>query len=307
MQEEILSENKTRRKVTLTGFAVNAVLTVFKLIAGIIGRSGAMLADGVHSLSDFLTDIVVLVGIRYTAQPADECHNYGHNKYETMATAVIAIFLIVVGFEILKGGVEKIITVIRGGTLESPGFIALYAAGISIIMKEALYQYTMHFSRKLKSQIVKANAWHHRSDAFSSIGTLIGISGAIFLGSKWAVLDPIASVIVSVFIFKVAYRILKPAAEELMEKALPAEQTKAITDIIELMPDIKGYHHLRTRSLGKKSVVETHIFVDRDMSVKDSHDIASELEKKIRETVNKDMFITVHIEPYDPEYRKNNN
>lgn len=304
--ENIEYENKSIRKVTLIGFIVNAILTTFKIIAGIIGRSGAMVADGVHSLSDFMTDIVVLIGIRYTSQPEDEDHNYGHYKYETIATAIISLFLFVVGFEIIKGGIENIIAYSKGIAIASPGIIAFIAAAASIIVKEWMYQYTMIYSRKFKSAVVKANAWHHRSDAFSSIGTLLGIGGAIFLGGKWAILDPIAAVIVSLFIFKVAFEILKPAIAELTEKAIPKEETKKIISIINNYEGCLGYHHLRTRTLGKRSVVEAHIFVDKQMSVDDSHTIATNLEKRIKAELGENMVITIHIEPYDEKRAKKN-
>lgn len=190
--------SKEAKKVTLVGFVINAILTVFKVFAGLQGRSAAMLADGVHSLSDFFTDIVVLIGFKFTEKPEDEDHNYGHGKYETLATLVISLALVFVGFKILASGISNIYGVlIQGKTLEKPGVIALVAAIISIISKELLYHYTKGIGQRIKSSAVIANGWHHRSDAFSSMGTFIGIGGAIFLGNKWIILDPIASVIVS--------------------------------------------------------------------------------------------------------------
>lgn len=300
--QNIVSDNKDIKKVTVVGFVVNVILSVVKVLAGIIGRSGAMVADGVHSLSDSLTDIVVLIGIRYTNQPPDKCHNYGHDKYETLATVIISIFLIVVGVEIIKNGVNGIISVIQGNVLPEPSYIALIAAVASIAVKELLYRYTMHYGKKTSSRMLKANAWHHRSDVLSSMGALVGISGAIFLGNNWTVLDPIASVVVSVFIFKVAYQILKPAIDELMDRALPEEDKNNIIKLIEDSADIMGYHHLRTRSMGRKSLVEVHIFVDSNLTVVKSHAIASELEVSIRGLLNNNTVITtIHIEPYDKD------
>jgi len=305
--EDIEQENMTIKKVTVIGFFINAVLSIFKILAGFVGRSGAMIADGIHSLSDFLTDIVVLIGIKLTAQPEDKCHNYGHYKFETVATAMISVFLLIVGFEIVKTGINNIIAFFKGEVIGSPGYIALIAAGVSIIAKEGLYRYTVLYAKKLKSDIVKANAWHHRSDAFSSIGTLIGIGGAIFLGEKWRILDPIASIIVSILIFKVAIEILKPAIDVLTEKALPEEDREKIINIINGEDGVKGFHHLRTRSMGKRSVIAVHIFVDKILSVEESHDIAEKLENDITDQFDKNMVITIHIEPYDEAKALSNN
>lgn len=213
-------------KVTLVGFFVNAVLTGFKFAAGILGNSSAMIADAVHSLSDFLTDIVVLISLKLTAKPADHCHNYGHGKYETIAALMISALLALAGFQILKAGIIKVIFVSKGGFLPKPGIIALVAAGLSALVKEILYRYTLKTGEKINSPAVIANAWHHRSDAFASLAALLGIGGAIGLGAKWTVLDPITSIIVSLFIFKVAYDIIVPSLGELVEKSLPPRSGK---------------------------------------------------------------------------------
>ncbi|HRU72578.1 MAG TPA: cation diffusion facilitator family transporter, partial [Paludibacteraceae bacterium] len=187
------NREKTIYKVTWVGFFANLVLSIAKLLAGIFGRSGAMIADAVHSISDFATDVVVLAFVKVSAKPKDEGHDYGHGKYETLATVIIGLALFAVGVGILINSIELIRQVVDGVVIERPGLIALVAAAVSIVVKEALYWYTILAARRVNSPAMEANAWHHRSDAFSSIGTLIGIGGAYFLGEQWRVLDPIAA------------------------------------------------------------------------------------------------------------------
>jgi cation diffusion facilitator family transporter len=302
MMEKELFRGQEAKRITILGFWINAVLTAFKIFAGIIGNSGAMIADGVHSLSDFLTDIAVLIGFRLTEKPEDECHNYGHDKYETLVTVIISMFLIIVGFEILKSGILNIIIFIKGGYLQKPGIIALVAAAVSIVFKELLYQYTIVVANKINSSAVKANAWHHRTDAFSSIGTLIGIGGAIALGDKWTILDPLASVVVSIFIFKVASEILLPAINELMESALSKDELEQIKDIISNSNEIKEFHKLRTRRIGTRVAIEAHILLDRYVDLESAHDIATGIEKKLRNIFGKTSIITIHIEPYEDDF-----
>lgn len=295
-QEEI--RTKEAKKVTLVGFFINAVLTLFKVYAGITGKSAAMVADGVHSLSDFFTDIVVLIGFKFINKPEDEDHNYGHGKYETIATMIISVALFAVGFKILSSGVSNIYQVaFQGKVIESPSIIALVAAVVSIVSKELLYRYTKHVGEKINSQAVIANGWHHRSDAFSSIGTLIGIGGAILLGNRWTILDPIASVIVSIFIFKVAFEILGPAFNELMEVALKADEVDQIKKVIESNPEILDYHHLRTRRIGIKVAIEVHLLFAKDQTIEHVHEHASEVEAALKELFNGNCIITTHLEP----------
>lgn len=303
MEKELI-HSKEARRVTLVGFFVNALLTAFKLSAGISGKSSAMVADAVHSLSDFLTDIVVLIGFKLTSKPEDECHNYGHDKYETLSTVIISIALGFVGYQIFKSGIINVLLVIKGGILPEPGFIALIAAIISIILKELLYRYTVITGKRINSSSVIANAWHHRSDAFSSIGTMIGIGGAIILGQQWAILDPITSIIVSLFIFKVAYDIFVPSINELVEKSLSNEARRRIEEAFNELQDIRDYHKLRMRKVGTKAVIESHILVDEHLNIKDAHDIAGKVEIKIKELVGENSIITIHIEPYNQTERE---
>ena len=284
-------------KVTIWGSIVNALLLVFKFIAGFVGHSTAMIADAVHSLSDFATDIVVLVFVHISGKPQDEDHDYGHGKYETLATAIIGLALLAVGIGILVNSVKSIIGFFEGQPLEKPGMIALMAALISIVAKEILYRYTVIKGKKYNSPAVVANAWHHRSDAFSSIGTLIGIGGAILLGPKWRVLDPIAAFAVSIFIIKVAIEQIKPCLDELLEKSLPKETQDRILKIIMSEPEVKAPHHLRTRKLGNNIAIEVHIRMNPDMSLKDAHEITKHIESSLRNEFGKETHVGIHMEP----------
>ena len=237
-------------KVTLVGGVVNVVLLLFKFIAGILGNSAAMVADAIHSLSDFVTDVVVLVFVRISDKPKDKSHDYGHGKYETLAMTMIGIALFAVAIGILYSGTTKIISWANGGTSEEPGILALWAALLSILLKEGVYRYSMVKARELNSQAVEANAWHHRSDALSSAGTAIGIGGAIFLGQRWTVLDPIASVVVGVFIVKVSVDLLRNGIGDLMEQSLPDAVEEEILGLVASLPGDVKPHDLRTRRLG---------------------------------------------------------
>lgn len=299
------SQDTTREKgiyrVTIIGSIVNFVLLVFKFFAGFIGHSSAMIADAVHSLSDFVTDIIVIVFVRISGKPQDESHDYGHGKYETLATAIIGAALMAVGIGILVNSVTGIIYALNGNILEAPSILALIAAAISIVSKEILYQYTVFKGRRLNSKAVIANAWHHRSDAFSSIGTLIGIAGAIFLGEKWRVLDPIAALIVSTFIIKVAIGLIKPCIDELLEKSLSNEVEGKILSIIQSFSEVKSPHHLRTRRIGNNIAIEIHIRMDGAMSLKDAHEITRNIEVALKEEFGKDTHIGIHMEPAKEE------
>lgn len=284
-------------RVTVVGSIVNFLLLLFKFFAGIAGHSAAMLADAVHSLSDFVTDIIVIVFVRISAKPQDEGHDYGHGKYETLATALIGLFLLFVGVGIMWNGATSIYHFMRGGTLQQPGMLALVAALVSIAFKEALYQYTVFKGRKLNSQAVIANAWHHRSDALSSIGTALGIGGAILLGSQWRVLDPAAAVIVSFFIMRVAVKLLIPCVEELLEKSLPAAVEKEILETILSVPGISSPHHLRTRRIGSYCAVEVHVRMDGAISLEESHSKVTAAEMKLKELLGKGTLVNIHVEP----------
>ena len=297
MESEKSSREKGIYKVTIVGSIVNFLLLVFKFFAGIAGHSAAMLADAVHSLSDFITDIVVIVFVRIAGKPEDKGHDYGHGKYETLATAIIGLLLLCVGFGIFWNGASSIYTFLRGGQLESPGVVALVAALVSIVSKEILYQYTVIQGKKLNSQAVIANAWHHRSDALSSIGTAIGIGGAILLGDHWRVLDPVAAVVVSFFIMKLSVRLLIPCVDELLEKSLPEDVEKEIEQTVLSFPGVSQPHHLRTRRIGNYYAIELHVRMDGKITLEEAHSTATAIENKLKEMFGKGTHVGIHVEP----------
>lgn len=286
-------------KVTIIGTLVNAVLIVLKLLAGIFGRSSAMFADAVHSLSDFITDVMVIVFVHIAGKPSDKDHDYGHGKYETLGTLIIGIFLTLAGIGLMISGIGKIISSIKGELLPSPTMFALIIAGVSIVLKEWLYRFTVRKGRQLDSQAVVANAWHHRSDAISSIGTLIGIGGALALGGGWRILDPIAAVVVSIFIIKSGCDIIRPCLNELLEASLSDEQEREIIRIIDSVPGIKGVHRLRTRRIGNAVAIDVHALMDGGQTLTEAHNKASEAEQALRDRFCSNAVISIHMEPVD--------
>ena len=293
------AEIRKRRiyRVTFIGFVVNLVLSLLKLAAGILGRSGAMIADAVHSFSDLATDVVVIVFARISAKPRDDGHDYGHGKYETLATILISIALGIVGAGILVNSIGAVRVVLDGGLLPRPGLVALVAAVLSIAAKEILYRYTVREGRAIDSPSVIANAWHHRSDALSSLGTLVGIGCAYFLGDRWRIADPIAALIVAVFIFKVAFDLIRTGLGELLEKSLPEETEREILRIVTLDPAVREPHNLRTRRIGAAIAIEVHVRVDGAMSVACSHALTVGIERRLRERFGEETMIAVHVEP----------
>ena len=284
-------------RVTLTGSIVNMILLVMKFVAGILGNSAAMVADAVHSLSDFLTDIVVIVLVKLSSKPADKDHDYGHGKYETIATSIIGIALIAVSLMLAWNGIDKIIFVVKGGDIESPCMIAFIAAIVSILLKEWVFRVTKKVALEVDSQALEANAWHHRSDALSSIGTAIGIGGAVLLGNSFAVLDPIAAVIVSVFIFIAAYRLLRQASGELLEESLPKETEDKIEEIVYRDSLVSDIHNLHTRRIGSIIAIEMHLRLPGDISLEESHRHATAIERALRDEFGSGTHIMLHIEP----------
>ena len=292
-----MKRNQEIYKVTLVGGVVNVVLLLFKFVAGFVGHSAAMVADAVHSLSDFVTDVIVLVFVHISGKPKDKSHDYGHGKYETLAMTLIGVALLIVAIGILYSGAAKIYVWANGGQLEAPGTLALWAALLSVLLKEAVYQYSMVKARQLNSQVVAANAWHHRSDALSSIGTAIGIGGAIFLGQRWTVLDPIASVVVGAFIVKVAVDLLRNGIGDLMEQSLPDAVEEEMLRIVGALPGVVNPHDLRTRRIGNHYAIELHILMDGDISLREAHNKASEVEDLLRARYGEDTHVAVHVEP----------
>jgi cation diffusion facilitator family transporter len=292
-----MTREKEIYKVTLVGSAGNVALLTFKFIAGFLGHSSAMIADAVHSLSDFVTDLVVLVFVSISAKPQDQSHDYGHGKFETIATFLIGLALIGAATGIIVSGGMKLIAWWGGDELEAPGWIALWAALLSIAVKELLYQYTVRKGRQLDSQVMIANAWHHRSDALSSIGAAVGIGFAILLGHQWVVLDPIAAVVVSFFIMRTAYQLIRQALDELLEKSLPDDVENEIVTVVENDPVVSEVHHLRTRRIGNNIAIEMHVRMPGNISLYESHCHATEIEKRLRSKFGSSTHIGLHVEP----------
>lgn len=284
-------------RITLAGSIVNIVLLVFKFIAGILGHSAAMIADAIHSLSDFLTDIIVIVFVRLSSKPADHDHDYGHGKYETLATSVIGMALAVVAVMLGWDGIEKIIYVMQGNQLESPGIIAFWAAILSIVLKEWIFRATRKVAKEENSKALEANAWHHRSDAMSSIGTAIGIGGAVMLGDSWAILDPIAAIVVCILIIVTAFKIIRQASGELLEESLPKEIEDKIEQIAYQDPLVSDIHKLHTRRIGNIIAIEMHLRMPSDVTLAESHIHANSIEKSLKQEFGNGTHIMLHIEP----------
>ncbi|MDE5870733.1 MAG: cation diffusion facilitator family transporter [Muribaculaceae bacterium] len=294
---ESSEEVRLGRKVTWVGFWTNAGLSVLKILAGVFGRSAAMIADGVHSASDLLTDVAVLIVIGVSRKKADSSHSYGHGKIETFVTFLIALLLGAVGIGILVDGVERGLAFFKGEEILKPTWIALSMALVSILVKEWLFRYTRSTARKIASTAMEANAWHHRSDAFSSMATLAGVAGAMFLGPGWRFLDPLAAVVVSALIIAMACSMAKSSVKELLEASLPNEESDRIRKIIETTPGVKDFHHLRSRSNGNTKIIDFHIKLDPDIPLRTAHDIATKVENRIKEEFSPSV-VNIHMEPY---------
>ena len=291
-------------RVTAVGSVVNIILTAFKLFAGIFGRSSAMIADAVHSLSDLLTDIIVVVFVRTSSKPVDSTHKYGHGKFETLATMIVGCILILVGIGIMVAGIKDCIAFLQGEIRERPGIIALIAAGLSIVLKEGVFRYTSSQGRKINSPILIANAMHHRSDAFTSVATLIGVAGALFFGQKGIILDPLAAILVSFYICKSGYEIVKPSIEELLEKSLPQETEKEIRQLLRSVPGIEGVHKLKTRKIGNNIAIEAHTEMDGRMSLEEAHRLATAAENILRKHFGSKTHVGIHMEPADRPHQR---
>lgn len=284
-------------RVTIWGGIINVVLLVVKFAAGIFGHSAAMIADAVHSLTDFATDVVVLIFVHLGNKPADRDHDYGHGKYETLATAIIGTSLLAVGVLIFCSGAGKTWRVIQGEMLPSPGKVALVAAVASIVLKEWAYRFTVKVGKRCQSEAVVANAWHHRSDALSSVGTMIGIGGAILLGNRWTVLDPLASIVVSVFIVRAAWQLMMESMKELTEASLSDEDEAVIMHIAASEPGVSEVHNLRTRRVGNRIAIEMHARMLGSTPLVEAHLHATAIEHRLKEHFGPDALVSIHLEP----------
>lgn len=294
------ARQRTIYRVTLIGSLVNLVLSIAKFVAGICGHSSAMVADAIHSLSDLATDVVVLCFIHIAAKPIDEDHDYGHGKYETLATLLIGLALVGVSGKLLWNASTTIRSFFQGAELPRPGAIALWASAISIVAKELLFRYTVHVAHAVQSPAIEANAWHHRSDALSSLGTLIGIGCAYLLGGAWRLADPIAAIVVSLLILYVALHLIRMGLDELLEKSLSEEEESRILTLITENPLIQSPHNLRTRRIGPNISIEVHVRVDAEMTVRASHQLTIEIEQRLREVYGPATLVSIHVEPTKP-------
>lgn len=292
-----MEREKSIYRVTLVGSACNALLVIFKFVAGVLGHSAAMVADAFHSLSDFVTDIIVLVFVRVSARPQDKSHDYGHGKFETLASLFISLALFGAAVAIIVSGAQKLAAWLGGAELASPGRLALWAALISIVAKEAMFRYTLRKGQELDSSALKANAWHHRSDALSSVGAAIGIGGAVLFGGRWTVLDPLASIVVGAMLIKAAWDIMRPSLGELTDESLPEKVENEILEILQSFSEVSEPHNLRTRRIGSRIAIEAHIRMDGTMTLQQAHGLSSAIEKALKDRFGADTIVTLHMEP----------
>lgn len=298
MSATLDSDLRTIRHVTWVGFWVNAALMVLKIVIGLWGKSDALVADGIHSMSDFATDLIVLVFVGIAYKQANSRYPYGHGKFETFASLLIAVILLGVAIGIAWAGVENVMAALNGEVLDRPDIWTLIVAIIAIGGKEWLFRYTYAVGKRIDSSSLMANAWHHRSDAISSIATLVGVGISYFMAPQWRILDPLASVLIALFIAISAVKIAMPSINELLERSLPADQVKEIEDVIRTTQGVRFFHHLRTRRNGHSYIVDVHIKVDPDITVTQGHDIATHLEHRLRQLLGPDTLTSIHVEPY---------
>ncbi|MDE7466659.1 MAG: cation diffusion facilitator family transporter [Muribaculaceae bacterium] len=285
------------RHVTMVGFWLNCLLVILKLFFGYWGHSDALVADGYHSVSDFITDIIVIVFAGAAYKKADAEHPYGHGKFETLATVLVGIILLFVGIYLLYEGIVTIITYAHGEIIPRPDIWTIIVALISILLKEWCYRYTRKEGLRIKASSLMANAMHHRSDAVSSIATLIGVILSFALGESWRVMDPIASIVIAGMIGYSAYEIAKPAIEELLEVSLPESEIDEIRLLASRVSGVINIHNLRARRNGHSIIIEMNVHVDPDITIKEGHRIANRIEKTLRDCMGDDMIIYIHIEP----------
>lgn len=297
----IFIDEKDRQKkavsVTVLGTWVNLVLAVGKFLAGYFGRSAAIIADGVHSLSDFFTDLVAIVSFKKAYKPEDANHNYGHGKFETLGGLIISVGLVVVGLAIFYSAIQKIQALIGGELINEPSYIALLGALVSIIVKEWLFRRTKKVGDEIDSRAVIANAWEHRSDALSSIGAFLGVFMAIVLGNEWVVLDPITAVVISLIILRMGIKLTHANVLELSEASLKKEENDKIIDIIKAVSGVYNPHNLCTRKIGYYCAIDVHVEIDKNMSVEKAHELDEEIRKKLRQEFGEETKINIHVDP----------
>lgn len=296
------------RHVTWVGFWVNAFLGIAKVLGGIFGRSSALVADGIHSFSDFFSDIIVIMMVGIARRKPNQNYQFGHGRFEALATLLLSLILILVAIGILYEGIINIIKFYEGTPLPRPSSVALIIIAVSIISKEWLFHYTKRAGEKIKSEAVIANAWHHRSDSFSSIATLIGVAGAMFFGEKWRVLDPVAAMVVGIFITVVSLQLAKPALTEMLGGSLPKSAKKTLLKALKGTPGVLSWSDFRTFKSGTDGYVMVHIKVDPDISVREAHQIATNAEHNMKHAVTElSIHASTHIEPFHPRKKSADN
>ena len=289
---------KTAVKVSTVSIILNIILSLLKLVAGIFGKSMAMLSDAVHSLSDVFGSIIVIIGVKISKKKEDNDHQYGHDRMECLASLALGAILFLTGALLIYEGIKKIV----GGTsISTPGQIALIAAIVSIVVKEGMYWYTKINANRINSDALKAEAWHHRSDALSSIGSLIGVAGAM-LGLK--ILDPVMGCVIGVVIIKVSYDIAKESVDKMVDKACDDDTVDALKKEVEKVPGVKELDIIKTRMFGTKIYVEIEISVDGNMILKDAHDIAEQVHDNIEKDFENVKHCTVHVNPYGYKHKR---
>lgn len=287
------NNEKIAIKVSVISIILNCLLTLIKFISGVISKSSAMISDSVHSLSDVLSTLVVIIGVKISNKKADSDHPYGHERIECVSAIILSGMLFIIGALI---GINGIKNVTNSSNLVMPGVLALIASIISIISKEAMYQYTIRVSKKINSAALKADAWHHRSDALSSIGSFIGILGSR-LGFK--IFDPLASVIISLCIIKVSIDIFKDAIDKMVDKSCDKEVIDKVISVIEKNESVKNIDDIKTRQFGNKAYVDVEISVDENLLLKDAHKVAEEIHNSVENEINIVKHCMVHVNPYE--------
>ena len=290
------SDVRSIRRITWIGIAGNVSIAILKFALGIIGSSQALVADAVHSISDLVTDFAILIGVRFWSPPPDESHPYGHARIESMVTVGIGLAIGVVALGIAFGGLE---TIVRGD-YHQPALIAVAGAVASVLVKEILYQWTVHIGRKARSSALLANAWHHRSDALSSIPVALAVAAAAWR-PEWAIVDPLGAVVVGGFVLFVAWKILAPALRELSDGSAPPDICRKIEALALEVPGIQAVHRVRTRHLGPLIHVDLHAVVDGDVTLTVAHDAAEALRRNVREKIPEVADVLVHMDPGPPQ------
>lgn len=285
-------------EVTLLGSASNILLVILKLVVGVLGHSSALIAEAINSISDFATDLIALIFIRISGKPQDDDHHYGHGKYETLASVVMAVVMMSVGLLLLFHSVRDVYGLLfLGLVLPSPSILPLIIALVSLVVKELLYRYTSRWAHRLKSSALKAKAADHRGDTLALLAVSLGLAGAIFLGDQYLFLEPMAAAIVSLFILRMGWAVLRPAFCELTEESLPAHIEDEIRQIACQIPNIKGISKLRTRSIGERYAIELDILVNGTITVTEGHDITLSLEEALYSRFGEMTHVTIHVEP----------